>query len=67
MNDKLLPCPFCGSGAVMINTSTIYWETYSVMCDGAIDGDCAGLNGSSQCDTEQDAVTAWNKRANHER
>ena len=63
MNFKeLKPCPFCGSEAILITSSTIYWNNYSVVCDGAKDGDCAGLGGSATCETEEDAIFSWNCR-----
>jgi Lar family restriction alleviation protein len=59
------PCPFCGSEAIVITSSTIYWENYAVMCDGSKDGNCAGLGGSSKYDTEEEAIDKWNQRANY--
>ena len=71
MTDKLKPCPFCGGKAKIYThiKATEYkngvWteykpEVWRVMCDARVDC-CALLN---KFDTKQEAIEAWNRRAN---
>ena len=64
MTDKLLPCPFCGAEA---SVDTVIPDTtdlgYSVTCIGT--EPCSGDIDRPNClwKTPQEAVEAWNKRA----
>lgn len=58
---ELKPCPFCGSDNVMVDETFVdaqndpYME-YEVICF-----DCE--NRTKPCDTAQDAIARWNRRA----
>lgn len=60
---ELLPCPFCGGEAVLYNGN----YGWNVRCkDGKITvfTDCpAKKTGEIDYDTEEDAIVAWNTRA----
>lgn len=55
-NDKLLPCPFCGGKASILQS----WDATEVSCD-----ECYASAGKFQrgIDGIKDALAAWNKRA----
>ena len=57
MADKLLPCPFCGGEATLVED--IYNDQlYNyVICSN---DDCNANTG--RCDTEDEAITKWNNR-----
>ena len=57
MKDKLKPCPFCGGEATLVED--IYNDQlYNyVICSN---DDCNANTG--RCDTEDEAITKWNKR-----
>lgn len=64
MENKLLPCPFCGK------TETAIWELEGfepfnccVFCDRT-EGGCGAAGGFGE--TEDEAIEAWNRRANNE-
>lgn len=58
---ELKPCPFCGDEAIYITTAikagNIVKEFYSISC--------LGCNAEiyKYCKTEEEAVEAWNRRA----
>ena len=54
MMDELKPCPFCGGEA---STRLFYKGKYRVHCNA-----CDAHSGDV-CDTEADAIDAWNTRA----
>ncbi len=65
MNKK--PCPFCGGKRLFVSKSDCSWHdppfAYSVGCAGA---DCHGhifALGHDLFKTEEDAIEAWNERA----
>ena len=51
MSDKLKPCPFCGGEARLIGHSP-----YSITC-------CKCRATTVICNTPDDAIDAWNRRA----
>lgn len=60
-NKELKPCPFCGSETIVVENydescnsdyPSIYWHSVCVDC---------GCN-IPMCDTEEEAIEAWNKR-----
>lgn len=64
MENKLLPCPFCGQIKALIcvpsdDNATIGW---CVICDHTESG-CGAAGGFRE--TEEEAIEAWNRRANH--
>lgn len=52
-NTKLLPCPFCGSKAEMLNYSESEWLVHCPKCDGMVE---------RWRKTEEEAINQWNKR-----
>lgn len=59
MSEKLKPCPFCGSKAVLYKYH--WWGTaYGIECS-----QCKGL--IDRCLTKEEAIEAWNRRAKDER
>ncbi len=57
MSEELKPCPFCGSKNIRIwdNDNILPW----VQCN-----DC--LTSIATRETREEAITAWNRRANDE-
>jgi Lar family restriction alleviation protein len=59
MNSELLPCPFCGGKAILQSeepTWLHYYHRYNyVKCEVC-------MARSKKCDTEEQAVNAWNYR-----
>ncbi len=68
-DEKLLPCPFCGNSdrpMVTPYTGEPYFPGFVVQCNAyGWDGDpskgCGAATG--WCETEADAIAAWNRRA----
>ena len=59
MNEKLLPCPFCGGDAYLVTddeTASLY-GVQCFRCDAGI---------PSEKKTVKEAVEAWNRRASDE-
>lgn len=52
----LLPCPFCGSEQIAIVPQAEWWAIICKACG----------SGSGTCDTEAEAITAWNTRTSAE-
>jgi Lar family restriction alleviation protein len=58
MSEKLKPCPFCGSSHVLAEDFEEFdMGMYWIRC-----GDCGA--GCSTKDTTEEAIKAWNRRAN---
>ena len=57
--ESLLPCPFCGSGAMFEHLENGSW---SIGC-ADIDGDCMGFQSLQSFATKTEAIAAWNNRA----
>lgn len=53
MNEKLKPCPFCGSNSIRIWDGNHYWCQCNVC-----------LASTAAEDTREEAVELWNKRTN---
>jgi hypothetical protein len=61
MNEKILPCPFCGASASVEEVSSSPgYIFYSVGCDGEVD--CMGYQSLTTFATKHEAIVAWNKR-----
>ena len=50
---KLLPCPFCGGEAEMLNYSPTEWLVHCIECDGMVE---------KWRETEEEAIEQWNNR-----
>lgn len=55
---ELKPCPFCGSEASMFGDEST--GTWNVFCNNGL---CPTEPGTAICFSEQEAVEAWNTRA----
>jgi len=55
---ELKPCPFCGGEAIAEMNENWYWE-YEVYCTKC------GATFQTSFDTEEEAVKAWNRRADN--
>ena len=53
---ELLPCPFCGGEADTMTPEADDMRAATVMCMGCY---CTG----KECETEAQAIAAWNRRA----
>lgn len=56
---ELKPCPFCGEKAEIVNGSGIRFTEWLILCTG----DCP-VSPSVRKETPEEAVVAWNTRAN---
>ena len=59
MSEKLKPCPFCGGEAVL---DSVDYDAWYVQCID-YDGDCEMRPSTELCETSEDAVEIWNRRA----
>ena len=61
MSEKLKPCPFCGSKWTQVRYSNNPFDKnrYRAECT-----DCYAV--TKACNNEQDAIEAWNRRAESE-
>lgn len=61
MSNTLLPCPFCGGNDIQIDEMESFWDknetSWRVLCIDCI-AETAG-------DTKEQAIAAWNRRADH--
>ncbi len=59
--DELKPCPFCGGNDIQIDEMESFWDknetSWRVLCINCI-AETAG-------DTKEQAIAAWNRRADH--
>lgn len=67
MENKLLPCPFCGQTKTLIFVPDDDYMVYAavncrVECETVLGG-CGATGGFRE--TEEEAIEAWNRRANH--
>lgn len=62
---ELKPCPFCGSDAILhtIEPHTHMLATFMPDYDGGSFVECTGCTACVSGDTEDEAVEAWNRRA----
>ena len=58
MEEKLKPCPFCGTKNSVITT-------YNLDCGNVYQVCCwtCGTRGPDYCNSKQEAIAAWNKRS----
>ena len=68
MKDKLKPCPFCGEipevnphGFYNQKTKDFSDRTYGIVCNAC------HASGWQFYNTKEEAITAWNRRANDDR
>ena len=59
--DELKPCPFCGGKADICKDEHI--GTYRVECQNTR---CPCIPSTWFCETKEDAVKLWNRRANND-
>lgn len=59
--DKLKPCPFCGGEAAIRNLHDEWW----VECD-MTRGWCEVIPRTWSYDTKEEAIEAWNRRADND-
>lgn len=64
MNEELLNCPFCGGKAVINTIEPHKHEFAKFMPDygGGTFIECTGCTCAISAETEQEAISAWNKR-----
>jgi len=60
MNEKLLPCPFCGGAAEIEEIGRVMAGRWSAGCTDPI---CFGYQSMTTYPSECEAVAAWNTRA----
>ena len=59
--NKLKPCPFCGGEATLIDDG---FGRYFVECSMS-DGICKVIPRTWSYDTKEEAIEAWNRRADN--
>ncbi len=57
MTDELLPCPFCGSDAILLDTKLVIGFQYFISCNKC------RANGPGFTNDRNKAITSWNTRA----
>lgn len=60
MSEMLKPCPFCGGGAHIKEVVSCCETVYSVGCP---DSECMGFETLLCKPTPEEAIAAWNRRA----
>lgn len=66
VDEKLSPCPWCGSAAEIEHVGTKFGVRWTVGCnERADDGSvlCYGYQSLTTFATKREAITAWNRRA----
>ena len=64
MNNKLLPCPFCGGEAHLEELVIDHEHNYFVECGGA---KCSVAPATALFETKEEAIKSWNTRKPAER
>lgn len=59
--DKLKPCPFCGSNAIVIANN--YRHNQTTFCVKCNNDDCRVIPVTYEYSEMNNAIEAWNKRA----
>ena len=71
MDERLIPCPFCGAGETQIRPNTYWTGMRSQIISVEVRHWCeetTGVRGSSvtmRAQTEDEAIAKWNKRAHN--
>lgn len=62
---EILPCPFCGSPAVLeeLPSGLTKEASFSVGCDSKSEGACMGYQSLTTFSRRSDAINAWNRRS----
>ena len=59
MSEELRPCPFCGSSNGLYVLQDEKYGEWSVFCDMCK----TSFHNENHCDTREEAISAWNRRA----
>ena len=59
MSDKLKPCPFCGSEAIIFPPQEKDMDTWAAVCQHP---ECGCNARILFCDTKESAIEQWNRR-----
>lgn len=62
IEDKILPCPFCGADASIEEIPCLEGVQFSVGCGSDSAADCMGYQSLTVFNTRGDAIRAWNRR-----
>lgn len=65
MDVELLPCPFCGGRAKVMRMDYLneMQTVWGVFCERDLDAECAHGHYIDNYATKQEAIDAWNRRA----